>query len=135
MEVLVEPPVGGLARPFDLVELFFVPFQGFFQWPHQLADRLLPVLQFSFRFSVQGLERAFRQLDERLVVGFQRLTRQGLKDLGQLLLRVGQLRSLALQILGCFVAPGFGHGACPMRLHQLDSESRRLGALLFELLV
>ena len=59
--------------------LLTVALERVLQWANQGIDRLLPLHQVAIRFDMQGFKRHGGELQERLIILFQRFAGEGLK--------------------------------------------------------
>jgi len=76
-ELLFQTAIGCLPIPLHLPHLPFIPVEGILQWSSYRIDGFLSRLEVAPSLRLDGLEGAFRQGNERLIVALQRFGGEG----------------------------------------------------------
>ena len=90
------------------MKLILISLQGAMERFDEIVDSLLPLTKLAFRFRPQGLERRFGQIEERFIIGFERVAGQRTKRLGQFDACVCEQTFLFFETSYIFFYAGFG---------------------------
>src|SRR5437773_3709045 len=118
----LQVPVGCFPPPFHVVDALGIALEGFGERSDQGLDSFPALVQVPNALSAQRLQSLSRQLQESLVVAFERLARQALESLAQAGAGLVKLVLLFFQLLALALEQSLGLNSGPLLLFQLGFE-------------
>src|SRR5438552_18721123 len=118
----IEVPVGCFPPPLHVVDALGICLEGFGERSDQSLDGFLALVQVPNALSPQRLQSLSGQLQESLVVAFERLPRQALERLAQAGAGLVKLVLLFLQLLALALEESLGLDSGPLLLFELRLE-------------
>ena len=118
----LQVPVGCFPPPLHVVDALGIGLEGFGERSDQGLDGFLALVQVPHALSSQRLQSLSGQLQESLVVAFERLPRQALEGLAQAGAGLVKLVLLFFQLLALALKQSLGLDSGPLLLFQLPLE-------------
>ena len=118
----LQVPVGRFPPPLHVVDALSIGLEGFGERSDQSLDGFLALVQIPHALSAQCLQSLSGQLQESLVVAFERLPRQALESLAQAGAGLVKLVLLFLQLLALALEESLGLDSGPLLLFELRLE-------------